>query len=212
MVSLNESAGLPSPMQPEPAHATAAIADAGALRGQRPAYDQLALHPAVLAASVVLAGADLARFGVSRQSLVGLVLLPALAVLSAVDIRHRRLPNRIVLPATGVVLVAQLALAPDHGAEAALAAFGAAAALFVLRAAYPQGLGMGDVKLALLLGAALGYHVMFALFAGSLGAAAAGLVVIARDGATARKAVLPFGPFLAAGAALAFFLGVPPHL
>jgi leader peptidase (prepilin peptidase) / N-methyltransferase len=172
----------------------------------RPEHEQLALHPLVLAASAALVLADLVRFGVGARGVAGIVLLPALAVLSAIDIRHRLLPNRIVLPATGLVLLSQVAFAADHGVEAAVASVVAAVALFVLHVTYPQGLGMGDVKLALLLGAALGKGVMFALLVGSLAGAAAGLVVLARHGAAGRKMALPFGPFLAFGAAVAFFL------
>ena len=212
MASLSESVGPPNAAQSKGSHRAQAGADPESLPRERPAYEQLALHPIVLAASAALVVADLARFGFGARAVAGLVLLPALVVLSAIDIRHRLLPNRIVLPATGLVLFSQLALARDHGLEAAVASFAAAAGLLIIRAAYPQGLGMGDVKLALLLGAALGKGVMFALFVGSVAAAVAGLVVIARDGMAARKTALPFGPFLAVGAAAAFFLAVPPHL
>jgi leader peptidase (prepilin peptidase)/N-methyltransferase len=181
------------------------IAQPRSLRPARRVYEELALHPFVLASGAALVLVDLLRFGLSPRSVAGIILLPALVVLSAIDFRHRLLPNRIVLPATALVLVSQLALAPDHGREAALAAVAAGGAFLLLRVVYPKGLGMGDVKLALLLGAGLGWDVMSAVFVGSLAAAAAGLVVVARDGAAGRKAILPFGPFLAAGAALAFF-------
>ena len=77
-----------------------------------------------------------------------------LVVLSAIDLEHRIVPNRIVLPAALVVLVAQTALHPSP--EWTLGALGASGFLFVAALAYPAGMGMGDVKLALLLGAMLG--------------------------------------------------------
>jgi leader peptidase (prepilin peptidase)/N-methyltransferase len=207
MASLSESVRPPNAPQANAAGVPPAVADHGSPPRERPGYEQLALHPLVLAASGALVVADFARFGIGARGVAGVVLLPALVVLSAIDIRHRLLPNRIVVPAAAVVLVSQIALANDHGVEAAIAAFAAAAGLFVLRAVYPEGLGMGDVKLALLLGAALGKGVMFALFAGSLAAAVVGLVMIARNGPAARKTALPFAPFLALGAVASFFLG-----
>jgi leader peptidase (prepilin peptidase) / N-methyltransferase len=206
MASLSESVGPQSAAQAKQSPPVLGIADAESPRPRRPAYEQLALHPLVLVVSVALMSANLVRFGLGAHGVAGMILLPALVVLSAIDIRHRLLPNRIVLPVTALVLVSQVALASDHGQEAALASVAAGGVFFVLRALYPRGLGMGDVKLALLLGAALGWDVTVGLFVGSLGAAAAGIVVIARDGAAGRKMTLPFGPFLALGAAVAFFL------
>src|SRR6266540_1777705 len=99
-----------------------------------------------------------------------------LVVLSVIDIRTRRLPNRIVLPAAAIVLAAQITIAPDRALEWVLGAFGA---------------------FALLLGAALGWAVAPALVVGFVAAAIAGVVMIARSGWSARKATLPLGPFLA---------------
>jgi leader peptidase (prepilin peptidase)/N-methyltransferase len=79
----------------------------------------------------------------------------------------------------------------------------------VLALVYPAGLGMGDVKLALLLGAALGGAVLPALLVGTLAAGAAGLVVLARQGLGARRRALPFGPFLAFGAITILLLMTP---
>jgi leader peptidase (prepilin peptidase)/N-methyltransferase len=207
MASLSESAGPRTVPQPKPSRDLPGATYPQSTPPARRGYRQLALHPLVLAASATLVFADLFRFGLGARGVAGLILLPVLVVLSAIDIRHRVLPNRIVLPATGLVLATQIALASDHGAEAAVAAIAAGAAFHVLRAVYPQGLGMGDVKLALLLGAALGKSVLFGVFIGSVCVAAAGLIVLAREGAEGRKTTLPFGPFLAAGAVVAFFLG-----
>jgi leader peptidase (prepilin peptidase)/N-methyltransferase len=128
-----------------------------------------------------------------------------LVVLSIIDVRTRRLPNRIVLPAAAVVLAAHIAIAPDHAVEWVAGALGASALLLVAALAYPTGLGMGDVKLALLLGAALGWAVAAALVIGLAAAALAGVVLIARNGWSARKATIPLGPFLAVGGLAALF-------
>ncbi len=129
-----------------------------------------------------------------------------LLVLSVIDLRTRRLPNRIVLPAAGIVLVAQIAIAPDRALEWILGALGAFAFLLAVNLFNPAGLGMGDVKLALLLGAALGWAVGAALVVGFVAAAIAGMVMIARGGWSARKATLPLGPFLAFGGLAALLL------
>ena len=126
-----------------------------------------------------------------------------LVVLAVIDIRTRRLPNRIVIPSAAAVLLAQIAVAPDHALEWILAALGAFLLLLLAHLAYPAGLGLGDVKLALLLGAALGWAVAGALAIGFVAAALAGLALIARDGWNARKRTIPLGPFLAVGGVLA---------
>jgi leader peptidase (prepilin peptidase)/N-methyltransferase len=126
-----------------------------------------------------------------------------LVVLSVIDARTRRLPNVIVLPAFVIVLAGQIALSPDRALEWILASLTAFGFLLVAHLAYPAGLGMGDVKLALLLGAALGWAVLGALMIGLLAAAIVGLVIMVRDGWGARKTALPLGPFLALGGVLA---------
>jgi leader peptidase (prepilin peptidase)/N-methyltransferase len=133
------------------------------------------------------------------HALVVAFFVAVLVTLSVVDIRTRRLPNRIVLPAAVLVLAANIALTPDRAVEWVTAALGAAAVLFIASLLYPNGLGMGDVKLALLLGAALGWSVVGALAIGFMAAALAGLLLIAFRGWSARKSTIPLGPFLAFG-------------
>jgi leader peptidase (prepilin peptidase) / N-methyltransferase len=130
-----------------------------------------------------------------------------LVVLSAIDFEHRILPDVIVLPATAIVLAAQVALFPDRSVEWVAAALGASLFLFLALLAYPNGMGMGDVKLALLLGAALWKTVTVGLMVGMFAALIPGVVLIARHGAAGRKAAIPFGPFLAFGAVVAVFWG-----
>ena len=91
--------------------------------------------------------------------------------------------------------------------NAALAAVGASAFLFAAALAYPAGMGMGDVKLALLMGAALGKTVPVAMMSGMLFALVPSLYLLARHGSGARKMGVPFGPFLALGSVLALFAG-----
>src|SRR3954468_1602240 len=123
-------------------------------------------------------------FGLHPEALVASFFCLALVTVSATDLEHRIIPNRIVLPAAAVVLVAQTAVHPSP--EWALAAFGASGFLLAAALVYPAGMGMGDVKLALLLGAMLGRTVPVALFVGMLAALVPGVVLLARHGSAGR--------------------------
>jgi leader peptidase (prepilin peptidase)/N-methyltransferase len=128
-------------------------------------------------------------------------------VLSSIDIERRIIPNRIVLPAAAIVLVANTVVHPS--VEWIAAGLGASLFLFLAVLAYPRGMGMGDVKLALLLGFALGRTVPVGMFAGMVAALVPSIVLFARHGAAARKMAIPFAPFLALGGILALFVGEP---
>jgi leader peptidase (prepilin peptidase)/N-methyltransferase len=138
---------------------------------------------------------------------VAAVFCAALVAITATDLEHRIIPNRIVLPAAVVVLAAQTAL--DPSIEWVAAAAGAFLFLFVAALAYPAGMGMGDVKLAFLMGAALGRTVPVALMLGMIAAMLPAIVLLARHGSQARKMGIPFGPFLALGSVVALFAGHP---
>jgi leader peptidase (prepilin peptidase)/N-methyltransferase len=165
------------------------------------------LYPAVELATALLVAGCFVRFGLSGRAAVAAFFCVVLVAVSSIDLTHRIIPNRIVLPATVVVLVAQTALAPSPGW--ALASLGAALFLFVAALAYPAGMGMGDVKLALLMGAALGRTVSVAMMVGMLTALVPSIYLLARHGGAARKMAIPFGPFLALGSVVALFAGGP---
>jgi leader peptidase (prepilin peptidase)/N-methyltransferase len=167
--------------------------------------ERLAGAPALAAAGAAacaLSVVALARFGPEPRALVAAFVLSTLAVLSAIDVERRLLPNRIVLPATAVVLSAQTAFFPERAAEWALASIGAALVLFLPLLVRPSAMGMGDVKLGLLLGAALGEAVVPALALGAVSAVPVAVYLLVRGGPQARKTTIPFGPFLAFGAAV----------
>lgn len=162
-------------------------------------------YPAVeLTTALLVAGCVLA-FGLTLDALAAAFFSAVLVAVSATDLEHRIIPNRIVVPGAAVVLVAQTALHPSP--EWALGALGAAGFLFAAALAYPKGMGMGDVKLALLMGAMLGRTVGVALMLGMVLAIVPGLVLLARHGSAARKMGIPFGPFLALGSVIALFWG-----
>jgi leader peptidase (prepilin peptidase) / N-methyltransferase len=163
------------------------------------------LYPAVeLVTALLIAGCVLA-FGLSGHMVVAALFCAVLVAISAIDLTHRIIPNRIVLPAFVVVLVAQTLLEPSP--EWALAALGASGFLFLAVLVYPTGMGMGDVKLALLMGAMLGRTVPAALMLGMLAALVPAVFLLARHGSKARKMGIPFGPFLALGSVIALFAG-----
>ena len=163
------------------------------------------VYPAVeLVTAVLIAGCVLA-FGVSGKAALAASFCAVLVAVSAIDLEHRIIPNRIVLPAFVLVLAANTALEPSP--QWALGAVGASGFLLLAALVYPAGMGMGDVKLALLMGAALGKTVSVALMVGMLAAMVPGVVLLARHGAKGRKMGIPFGPFLAFGSVVALFWG-----
>lgn len=133
-----------------------------------------------------------------------------LVVLGVIDIRDRVVPNRIVLPAAAVVLAAQCAFSSEKWVEWVAASLGTFLFLLLVHLAYPPGLGMGDVKLGLLLGALLGVRTPTAFLVGSLAIAVVGAVLLLARGRSARKVALPFAPFLAAGALVALLTASTP--
>ncbi len=162
-------------------------------------------YPLVEATTGLLIAGCVLRFGVTWDAAVASFLCAALVAVSATDFERRIIPNRIVLPATAVVLAANTLLHPS--VEWAAAGLGAALFLLLAALAYPGGMGMGDVKLALLLGVALGRTVPVALMVGTISALVPAAVLFARHGSAARKMKIPFGPFLALGAVVALFAG-----
>ena len=107
-----------------------------------------------------LVAACFLQFGLTADAFVAAFFCSVLVVLSAIDVERHILPDRIVLPSAALILAAQLVLHPDQWLEWVLAPLGAAAFLFAALLAYPKGMGMGDVKLCLLLGAMLGKLVL----------------------------------------------------
>jgi leader peptidase (prepilin peptidase)/N-methyltransferase len=164
-----------------------------------------ARYPAVELITALLVAGCFWKLGFGGSAFVASFFCIALVAVSGTDVEHRIIPNRIVLPAAAVVLAANTALHPSP--VWAIAAFGASGFLFAAALAYPKGMGMGDVKLALLMGAALGRNVPVALMVGMLAALVPSIYLLVRHGSAARKMRIPFGPFLALGSVVALFWG-----
>jgi leader peptidase (prepilin peptidase) / N-methyltransferase len=163
------------------------------------------LYPAVELTAGLLVAACVLAFGLTLDAALAAFFCCVLVAISAIDLQHRIVPNVIVLPATALALPAQTLLHPSP--EWAIGALGASLFLFLAVLAYPAGMGMGDVKLALFMGAVLGKAVAVALMLGMLAALVPGLFLLARHGSKARKMAIPFAPFLALGSVVALFAG-----
>jgi leader peptidase (prepilin peptidase)/N-methyltransferase len=177
-----------------------------------------ARYPFIELLTGVLFAAVGARFAHSAWALPAyLVLTASLIALSAIDLEHYLLPNRILYP-TDAAVVALLAVASagesDWGAfvRAAIAGAVAFVIFFVIHIVSPRGMGFGDVRLSFLLGFSLGWlgwgEVAGGLFAGFLYGAVIGVVLILTK-ARSRRQQIPFGPFLAAGAMTFVLFGEP---
>jgi leader peptidase (prepilin peptidase) / N-methyltransferase len=167
-----------------------------------------ARYPLVEALTAALCvGAVLVHHSAAGIAL-NVVLILLIVPVALIDLEHRIIPNRIT--ALGAVLALVLGLVLDPSGEPArLLAAGCAGGFLLLAAlAYPAGMGMGDVKLAGMMGLFLGAAVAPALFVALLSGVLTGTVVLARKGVReGRKTAVPFGPFLAFGALLGVFLG-----
>ena len=166
-----------------------------------PRYPLVELITAVAFAAVV------AVRGADADLVLELPFVACLIALAGIDLDHRLLPNRIVYPMAAWGLIASVLVATGDLPEHLIA--GAAAFTFLLVAAlvYPAGMGMGDVKLAGVMGLYLGLSIAPALLVSFLTGTVVGLGIIAREGADARKKAVPFGVFLALGGLVGVLAG-----
>jgi leader peptidase (prepilin peptidase)/N-methyltransferase len=164
-------------------------------------------YPALELISGGLAAGSILAFGATWKGLAVMVMALALVPVVAIDLEHRLIPNIVVLPAAAVALVFMILDDPSRWWVPVAGAAGAAGFLGLLWLVYPRGMGFGDVKLALLLGAVLGASVIPAFFIAFFAGSLLGVVLMARHGKGARKTTIPFGPYLAAGALLALWAG-----
>jgi leader peptidase (prepilin peptidase)/N-methyltransferase len=160
---------------------------------------------AAIAGSAAVA-ATFAKLEVTAEAFTAAFLIAALVLLAVIDMEKRMIPDAIVLPAFAAVLLAQVARSPDQGLEWIIASVVTALVLLVAGAVRQGAVGMGDVKLGLLLGAGLGTDVVQAIVLGLLAAWPVAGYLLLRDGRAATAAALPLAPFLALGAIAAILL------
>jgi leader peptidase (prepilin peptidase)/N-methyltransferase len=130
-----------------------------------------------------------------------------LIAVASIDLEHRIVPNKILLPLAVWGVGAGAFVHADALPEMLIAGAGAFTALLLAALAYPGGMGMGDVKLAGVMGLYLGLSVIPALLAAFLFGSIVGIAIVIRHGAEARKKAVPFAPFLALGGLLGVLAG-----
>jgi leader peptidase (prepilin peptidase)/N-methyltransferase len=174
----------------------------------QPRWTRLFVSPLFLAgvSAALFTGAAL-RLDAAPKLAPGLLLCAVLVGVTAVDLRYRIIPNRVVLPAAAVGYGVSVALAPSRWLELLLAALIAGLVMLVAAVASPTGLGMGDVKLTLMLGAFLGKGVAVALMGGLLAAALPSIGLLLVHGRGGRRMTLALGPYLALGGVVALLFG-----
>jgi leader peptidase (prepilin peptidase)/N-methyltransferase len=167
-------------------------------------------YPLVEAATAALCvGVVLERYSLAH-TLLGLTLVVTLVPSALIDLDHHIIPNRIVVPAALAALALGLALNPAGEPERLISGAAAGAFLLIAALAYPRGMGMGDVKLAAVIGLLLGREVAAAMFVALIAGVAVGIVVLARTAPEARRSAgMPFGPFLALGGLVGLYAGHP---
>jgi leader peptidase (prepilin peptidase) / N-methyltransferase len=161
--------------------------------------------------AVALAAVTFVHLGSDANAALWGAVQVVLVGLAAIDVETRRLPNAITLPVAALGLVLRAADDRSDLAEVAIAGAAAFAVFYVLAVALRGGLGMGDVKLAAMLGCLLGAKVIPALALGIVagGLWAAALLVTRRAGL---RSSLAYGPFLCLGGAIAILFSGPPPL
>jgi leader peptidase (prepilin peptidase)/N-methyltransferase len=156
----------------------------------------------LFAATVLVLGTDDAG-----EIALGLAFCAVLMAITLIDLEHQIIPNKIVLVGAIAAVVIVLVFGLGDEGQRLIAALAGGGALLLIALAYPHGMGMGDVKLVAMMGLYLGRAIAPALLIGFASGALVGLALIAREGASARKKKLPFGPFLALGGVIGLWAG-----
>lgn len=166
------------------------------------------VYPLVeLAVGIAFAATAIVLRDDPAQLALGLVFVAMLAAITLTDLERRIIPNVILLAGAVAAVALVAATDPSSFPERAIAAAAAGGSLLVIGLAYPRGLGMGDVKLAAVMGLYLGSAVAPALLIAVLVGTLVGVGVMLRPGSDGRKTAVPFGPFLALGGVVAFLAG-----
>lgn len=178
-----------------------------------PSHERFSLphvRPAVLVLSIAVGGVLFLLYPLGPRAAVASFMGIVLVAVAASDLAHRIIPNRIIVPALAIVLVARILFFPDRSLEFVLAAVVAGLAFLIPNLINPSLMGMGDVKLAAFLGAGLGVGAIGATLIAFVAVVPAAIGFLIREGLDGRKRTLPFGLFLAFGALV--ILALPPLL
>jgi len=164
-------------------------------------------YPAIELLTAVAFGAIVLLNGVDTDLVWELPFAAMLIAVAGIDLEHRIIPNKVLLPSAVFAVATAIALRPDDLMELGIAGAAAFTAFLLAALAYPAGMGMGDVKLAGVMGLFLGTAVIPSLFIAFLTGTIVGVAVIAKHGADGRKKGVPFGPFLAFGGLVGLLFG-----
>jgi leader peptidase (prepilin peptidase)/N-methyltransferase len=162
---------------------------------------------AVAAVTAALFAALTIKIGLHPRLLPALILTALVVVASVIDLNHRIIPNRINYPGAILVFATASFAEPHRLAEFAVGGLLCFLFLGLAWVVSPAGMGLGDVKMALMIGLGTGRYAFVALFAGFCASTALSAVLIARGGRKALKSSFPFGPFLAFGTVVALLWG-----
>jgi len=167
-------------------------------------------YPLVELSTAVLMAVTVVVIGANEEVWLGLAFVLLLVPVTVIDIDFRIIPNKLMIAGTLVALfilgVTRAGDIPEH----LIAAFAAGGFLLVAAVAYPAGMGMGDVKLAFVMGLFLGRDVGVAMLVALVAGSVVGVAIMARKGTKeGRKTALPFGPFLALGGVVGLLAGEP---
>lgn len=168
----------------------------------------------VAAITAALFALEAVSIGIVPELLPALLLTALVVPAAAIDLEHRIIPDLINKPGAVAVYATSVAVQPDRWLELLLGGIGCYLFFLVAHMVSPKGMGMGDVKMALMIGLGLGQHAFVALFAAFATSTVLSLFLIATRGRKGLKVGVPFGPFLAFGAVFALIWGgsVSPFL
>jgi leader peptidase (prepilin peptidase)/N-methyltransferase len=167
-------------------------------------------YPLVELATALLLALTVVVLGANENVWLGLAFVLLLVPVTVIDIDFRIIPNKLMILGTVVALAILALTRPGAIPEHLIAGVAAGGFLLVAAIAYPGGMGMGDVKLAFVMGLFLGRDVGVAMLAGLLAGSLIGAAVMARKGVKqGRKTAIPFGPFLALGGLVGLLAGDP---
>ncbi len=167
-----------------------------------------ARYPIVEAITAALLVAVVLDKGADSDAWLGIAFVILLVPVTLIDLDHRIIPNTLMLVGTVVSVTLILLTDPSALTEHLIAAAAAGGFLLIAALAYPAGMGMGDVKLAAVIGLFLGRNVAPAMFVALITGSVVGALIIAKKGAKeGRKTAIPFGPYLAFGGLVGLFAG-----
>jgi leader peptidase (prepilin peptidase)/N-methyltransferase len=167
-------------------------------------------YPLVELGTALLLALTVVVIGPTEEVWLGLAFVLLLVPVTVIDIDFRIIPNKLMLAGTIAALTILALTRPADIPEHLIAAVAAGGFLLIAAIAYPAGMGMGDVKLAFVMGLFLGREVGVAMLAGLFAGSIVGIAIMARAGVAAgRKKSIPFGPFLALGGLIGLLAGDP---